>query len=130
MNEIIAQYKKCLEMVVREIPKDICGSAGDLTPEDYRTITTSVMIEHNRRGGYVTAPSTTERTAGGYAGPSTEKQQAFIAKLITRGKKETEERAQQFLDDNDLSSCEELDKSQAKELIDALLATIETNKGR
>ena len=131
-REIAELYRECMEAIRNAIPVDILGPAGDLSPEDYRTMSSTVMIEYNKQeeraakmnrgGGNYQKPNYPKKEGGqSYGGAASEKQQTLIAELATKIGTDGASAIQQFLDTNEKTSCEELTKSEASSLIDILI---------
>ncbi|RLI55233.1 MAG: hypothetical protein DRP09_10485 [Candidatus Thorarchaeota archaeon] len=105
-----------------EIPPNILGNYREmqLTREDYRQMGTSLFIERNYMRREEMQNKNQNGNGAAAAGPSTEKQQGFIAKLI-REKEGAEDVIASFLDANGKTSTMDLDSSQASALIDTLI---------
>lgn len=138
MKEIIeGDYKRLAEelsmalaAVKKDIPPNVLGSNKTmlLTREDYRQLGTSLFIEHNiserekeraknKRGGY--RGNGQGNGTPKEDGPSTEKQQSYLARLIEE-REDASDVVAGFLDANGMTSCEQLRSSQASKLIDQL----------
>lgn len=117
IRELALLYEECLN-AAKEIDQDILGkipaSSYSLSTEDYRGIASSIFIEHCKQQGRK------RNKAKADGEPSTDKQQAFIAGLATKGGKKAGNIIDQFLENNEVKLVDRLTKSQATSLIDLL----------
>ena len=126
-KEVVTLYKEVVDAVMEQIPADVFGKSRLLAAEDYRTIVASCMIAYNdqfkfknsgNRGGNYNKPQGSD----GYKGESTPSQRALIITLTEKipGKEGTEI-INQFLDNNNYTTIDQLTKSEASTLIDQLI---------
>ena len=121
-KEMAGIYLECLEGVRTQIPADILGKdIGNFSPEDYRVMTSSVMIAYFKQfekkggGGQSRKPP----------GPCSDKQIGYLENLVkTVGKKKAEPIIEQFLESNGLKEITECTSGQASALIDTLKAEL------
>jgi len=121
-NELAKDMKNALVAARTQIPQDVLGMSLKLITEDYRAIASGIFIQahmDNYKGG--------NGSNGKYSGPSSEKQQRFIATLAEE-RDDAYDIIQQYLDNNELKSAEELNSSQASTLIETLKATDKKTK--